>query len=212
MSARSPSRPGRWCSARSRPPTWRAGRVSTSRGSWWSRTGARNGTETSRSRSSVPPTCLWRTASRPFRGRSICPWCRPRQSGPGRKGAATASWWSIRRARRWCREAPVTSKGVSTASRRTSCISGSAASASPARTTPGCISRRSSGPPEPAARARCTGTTSTGRSARSHSPRVAGTRRRASPGVREFAAAGDPPVGLATLPFGQAVDAFTGCG
>ena len=30
--------------------------------------------------------------------------------------------------------------------------------------------------------------------------------------VREFAAAGDPPVGLATLPFGQAVDAFGGCG
>ncbi len=30
--------------------------------------------------------------------------------------------------------------------------------------------------------------------------------------IREFAAAGDPPVGLATLPFGQAVDAFTGCG
>ena len=30
--------------------------------------------------------------------------------------------------------------------------------------------------------------------------------------VREFAAAGDPPVGLATLPFGQAVDAFAGCG
>lgn len=29
--------------------------------------------------------------------------------------------------------------------------------------------------------------------------------------VREFAAAGDPPVGLATLPFGQAVDAFAGC-
>ena len=30
--------------------------------------------------------------------------------------------------------------------------------------------------------------------------------------VREFAAAGDSPVGLATLPFGQAVDAFAGCG
>lgn len=29
--------------------------------------------------------------------------------------------------------------------------------------------------------------------------------------VREFAAAGDPPVGLATLPFGQAVDAFAEC-
>ena len=29
--------------------------------------------------------------------------------------------------------------------------------------------------------------------------------------VREFAAAGDTPVGLATLPFGQAVDAFAGC-
>ena len=30
--------------------------------------------------------------------------------------------------------------------------------------------------------------------------------------VREFAAAGKPPVGLATLPFGQPVDAFAGCG
>ena len=29
--------------------------------------------------------------------------------------------------------------------------------------------------------------------------------------IREFAAAGDLPVGLATLPFGLAVDAFTGC-
>ena len=57
-------------------------------------------------------------------------------------------------------------EGGSRASRRTSSISGSAASAYRAGTTPGRTSRRSSGPPAPAARARSTGTTSTGRSAR----------------------------------------------
>ena len=73
-------------------------------------------------------------------------------------------------------------EGGSRASRRTSSISGSAASAYRAGTTPGRTSRRSSGPPAPAARARSTGTTSTGRSARSPSLRVAKAWRKVSLG------------------------------